>query len=153
MSKKVLVPADAVFSQFTEEQKSRILADVRKSSDTHLALTKFREIKEKTRAQLELEKKIGRSEVRTLEKHADLVLSAFRKHIEESGGSVEITVNIPNQVSINLFDLRDEYEELEGSPLGPFYEEEDINEANRLAEQRAMEKLESEMDEQRKVAT
>lgn len=151
MSNKVLVPADEVFNQFTDEQKSRILADVTKSSDTHLALTEFRNIKEKARSHLELEKKIGRAEVRTLEKQADLVLSAFRKHVQESGGSVEITVNIPDQISINLFDLRDEYEELEGSPLGPFYEE-DINEANRLAERREMAKLESEMDEHRKGA-
>lgn len=152
MSKKVLVPADEVFNQFIDEQKSRISAYVRKSSDTDLALTEFRKIKERTRSHLEFEKKIGRSEVRTLEKQADLVLPAFRKDVEESGGSVEITVNIPNQVSVNLFDLRDEYEDLEGTPLGPVYEEEDINEANRLAEQRAMEKLESEMDEHRKVA-
>lgn len=37
-------------------------------------------------------------------------------------------LEMPDEVEYNLFDLRDLYAELEGSPLGPYYEEEDINE-------------------------
>ena len=58
----------------------------------------------------------------------DLLLSAFRETVEKNGGRFKMILEMPDEVEYNLFDLRDLYAELEGSPLGPYYEEEDINE-------------------------
>lgn len=46
-----------------------------------------------------------------------------------------------NEIEYNLFDLRDWYEELEGTPLGSFYEEEDLNEKDGCSEYEVSEQV------------
>lgn len=61
-------------------------------------------------------------------------------------------MNVPNHLSYNLFHLRDLYQKLEGTPLGPFYEQEDINETHRLEEIREEERQARIYVKDRKVA-
>ena len=61
-------------------------------------------------------------------------------------------LEMPNEVEYDLFDLRDLYAELEGSPLGPYYEEEDINEENRKSEWKDDERTEQFFSKDNKIA-
>ena len=152
MTRKVTVSWEEVFERLPKEEQVAIPRESEKLSVKYDAIIKFREVKELARKRIESSENLSPDAIREIEKHTDFLLSLFRQAIEAEGGKFKVEMEIPDLMPYNLFDLRDEYEDLEGTPLGPFYEEEDINEANRLAEQRAMEKLESEMDEQRKVA-
>ena len=152
MTRKITVSLEEVFARLPKDEQAAILRESAKLSVKIDAMIKFREVKELARKRLESSENLSPDAIREIEKHTDFLLSSFRQAIEAEGGKFKVVMEIPDLMPYNLFDLRDEYEKLEGSPLGPFYEEEDINEANRLAEQREIEKLESQMDEQRKVA-
>lgn len=152
MTRKITVSWEEVFARLPKDEQAAILRESEKLSVKYDAIIKFRELKELARKRLESSENLSPVAIREIEKHTDFLLSSFRQAIEAEGGQLKVVMEIPDLMPYNLFDLRDEYEELEGSPLGPFYEEEDINEANRLAEQREIEKLEAQVDEQRKVA-
>ena len=97
-------------------------------------MIKFREVKELARKRLESSENLNPDAIREIEKHTDFLLSSFREAIEAEGGKFKVVMEMPDLKPYNLFNIRDEYEKLEGSPLGPFYEEEDVNKANEEAE-------------------
>ena len=124
------VPWEEILAEFPEERQAEIRASSKLMSDKYQAIIKFRELKEQQRDMLKSAKQLGSAEIREIEKNADLILSSFREAVETNGGQIKLVLSMPDEIEYNLFDLRDWYEEIEGSPLGPYYEEEDINEAN-----------------------
>ena len=87
-------------------------------------------MKELQRESLRASKQLSSAEIREFEKNADLILSSFRKAVDTNGGQIKLVLNMPDEIEYNLFDLQDWYKEIEGTPLGPFYEEEDLNESD-----------------------
>ena len=124
------VPWEEILEEFPEEERAEILASSELLSAKYQAIIKFRKLKEQQRDMLKSAKQLGSAEIREIEKNADLILSSFREAVETNGGQIKLVLSLPNEIEYNLFDLRDWYEEIEGFPLGPYYEEEDINEAN-----------------------
>lgn len=152
MPKNVTISWEEIFDQYPEDQKRKIIERSKISIAKTKAMIKFRSIKEVVRNHLVSSENFCPSAVREFEKHTEFVLSVYRQVVESEGGKFKVEVDMPDHVSYNLFDLRDEYEEIEGTPLGPFYEEEDINEVNRLAEEKEIEKHELGFDESMKEA-
>ncbi len=130
MSKYAAVPAKEGFDSLSDENKVTVRAESAKLIAQDKLIFKFRAIKELLRCQIESTTSISRSDAHKMEKQVDFLLSTFRKIVRESGGSFTMTLELPNHISYDLFALRDEYEELEDAPLGPFYEEEDLNETS-----------------------
>ena len=118
-----------IFEELPEERKAKIRANSARMRDEHSAILKFRDLKEVMRSQIESSKQLSLTEIREIEKNADLILSFFCDTVNKNGGQIKIVLEMPNEVEYDLLKLRDLYEEFEGSPLGPYYEEEDINEA------------------------
>lgn len=129
MPKDTTVSWEEIFDEFPEEQKAIILKQAEIDCEKDGATIKFRSIKEVVRNRLRSTTSLSASAIREIEKNTD-VLATFRQAVEEEGGKFTVVIDMPSHISYNLFDLRDECEDLEGTPLGPFYEEEDINEAN-----------------------
>ncbi len=152
MTNSVTAPWGDVFDELPEDEKAKISEYCKESSAKFQALYKFRDLKIVLRNHLESSTNLSPEAIREIEQHTDYLLATFRKIVEDEGGTFKILLDMPSLVPYNLFDLRDEYKDCEGTPLGPFYEEEDINEANRLAEEREIEKQESGFDESMKVA-
>lgn len=123
-------PWNEIFEELPEERKAKIRANSARMRAEHSAILKFRELKEVMRSQLESSKHLSSTEIQEIEKNADLILSFFRDTVNKNGGQIKIVLEMPNEVEYDLLKLRDLYEEFEGCPLGPYYEEEDINEAN-----------------------
>ena len=130
MSKDTTVSWEEIFDEFPEDQKAEILKQAEINYENDKAMIKFRSIKEVVRNRLRATTSLSASAIREIEKNTDIILAAFRQAVEKEGGSFTMVMDMPNHIAYNLFDLRDEYEDIEGTPLGPFYEEEDINEAN-----------------------
>ena len=130
MSKDTTVSWEEIFDEFPEDQKAEILKQAEINYENDKAMIKFRSIKEVVRNLLRATTSLSASAIREIEKNTDIILAAFRQAVEKEGGSFTMVMDMPNHIAYNLFDLRDEYEDIEGTPLGPFYEEEDINEAN-----------------------
>lgn len=130
------IPWEDILEEFPEEQKTEMKASAARACAEHEAILKFREMKEVMRSQLKSTEQLSTTDVREIEKNADIVLSSFREAVNSNGGQVKIVLEMPDQVQYNLYKLRDLYHEIEGTPLGPFYEEEDINEANQRTEER-----------------
>ena len=130
MSKDTTVSWEEIFDEFPEDQKAEILMQAEINYENDKAMIKFRSIKEVVRNRLRATTSLSASAIREIEKNTDIILATFRQAVEKEGGSFTIVMDMPNHIAYNLFDLRDEYEDIEGTPLGPFYEEEDINEAN-----------------------
>ena len=122
------VPFEEILAELPEERQAAIRASSKLMSAKYQAIIRFREMKELQRESLIASKRLGSAEIREIEKNADLILSSFRETVEANGGQIKLVLNMPDQIEYNLFDLRDWYEEIEGSPLGPYYEEEDLNE-------------------------
>ncbi len=152
MPNNVTVSWKEIFDQYPEDQKEKILERAKITIAQDKAMIKFRSIKEAVRNHLISSEDLCPSRIREIEKHTDLLLSVFRQVVESEGGKFKVEVNMPDHVSYNLFDLRDEYADLEGTPLGPFYEEEDINELNRQEELKKLEMFESKTAEKKKLA-
>ena len=140
MTKKCSISWEEYSESLPDDLKASIAEDRFKDRWKFRVMSRFREIKELVREHLRTEKNLDTEDIRQIEKHADLLLSVYRKIIEKEGGKFKVKMNVPNHVPYNLFHLRDSYQKLEGTPLGPFYEEEDINEANRLEEIREEER-------------
>lgn len=134
MPKDTTVSWEEIFDEFPEDQKAIILKQAEIDCANDGAMIKFRSIKEVVRNRLRATTSLSASPIREIEKNTDFILAAFRQAVEEEGGKFNVVMDMPSHMSYNLFDLRDEYEDLEGTPLGPFYEEEDINEANSQTE-------------------
>ena len=145
------VPVEEILAELPEERRAGILARSKLMSAKYQAIIRFRELKEQQRDMLKCSKKIGSAEIREIEKNADLILSSFREAVEANGGHIKLVLNMPDQIEYDLFDLRDWYEEIEGSPLGPYYEEEDINEANSHDESGECENTEPVLSQDEKV--
>ena len=124
------VPVEEILAELPEERQAAIRARSKLMSAKYQAIIRFREMKELQRESLIASKRLGSAEIREIEKNADLILSSFRETVEANGGQIKLVLNMPDQIEYNLFDLRDWYEEIEGSPLGPYYEEEDLNESD-----------------------
>ena len=134
MPKGRIVSWEEVSKGLPKDEQAAILRKSEKLSVKYDAMIKFREVKELARKRLELSESLSPDAIREIEKHTDFLLSSFRKAIEAAGGKFKVVMEIPDLRPYNLFDLRDEHEELEGSPLGPFYNEQDVNKANEEAE-------------------
>ena len=128
--KQIGVPVEEILAELPEERRAQIRARSKLMSAKYKAIMRFRKLKEQQRDMLKSSKQLGSAEIREIEKNADLILSSFREAVETNGGHIKLVLSMPDEIEYNLFDLRDWYEEIEGSPLGPYYEEEDINEAN-----------------------
>lgn len=136
MNNKEIVSWDEIFEGLPEDQKVTILESDRKDRQMFQSMAIFRQLKEIVREHLNKHEQLDPESIRKIEKHADLLLAIFRTVAEREGGNFKVLIEMPNHKSYNLFELRDLYHDFEGTPLGPFYEEEDINEANRLEELR-----------------
>ena len=145
------VPVEEILAELPEERRAGILARSKLMSAKYQAIIRFRELKEQQRDMLKCSKKIGSAEIREIEKNADLILSSFREAVETNGGQIKLVLSMPDEIEYNLFDLRDWYEEIEGSPLGPYYEEEDINEANSHDEWSEVDNTEQVLSQDEKV--
>ena len=121
---------EEILAEFPEERQAEIRASSKLLSAKYQAIIKFRKLKEQQRDTLKSSKQIGLADIREIEKNTDLILSSFREAVETNGGQIKLVLSMPDEIEYNLFELRDWYEEIEGSPLGPYYEEEDINQAN-----------------------
>ena len=130
MSKDTTVSWEEIFDEFPDDQKAIILKQAEIDCQNDRAMIKFRSIKEVVRNRLRATTNLSASAIREIEKNTDFLLATFRQAVEEEGGKFTMVMDMPSHISYNLFDLRDEYEDIEGTPLGPFYEEEDINKAN-----------------------
>ena len=152
MSTDTTVSWEEIFDEFPEDQKAIILKQAEIDYEHDGAMIKFRSIKEVVRNRLRATTSLSASAIREIEKNADFILATFRQAVEDEGGKFTMVMDVPNHISYNLFDLRDEYEDIEGTPLGPFYEEEDINEANNQVEVLREETIESGSDKRTKLA-
>lgn len=119
------VPWDEIFEEFPDECKAELRAKSKLMCAKYRAILKFRVMKVLLREMLQTSTQLSSDDVRQFERNADTILSAFREAVEKKGGQIKLILSMPNEIEYNLFDLRDWYEELEGTPLGPFYEEED----------------------------
>ncbi len=134
MAEKEGISLDEWIDGFPDDQKTEILSLAEKDIAEFGTVLKFRKIKDCVRESLETEAALERTEVRKIEKQTDLLLSTFRKVVESTGGKFKVLVELPDHNTYDLLKLRDDYEDLEGTPLGPFYEEKDSKEASNIAD-------------------
>lgn len=132
MAKMDGISLEEWLNSFPDDQKTEILSLAEKDIAEFGTVLKFRKIKDCVRESLETEAALERTEVRKIEKQTDLLLSTFRKVVESTGGKFRVLVELPDHNTYDVLKLRDDYEDLEGTPLGPFYEEEDINEISEV---------------------
>lgn len=125
---------DEWLDSFSEEQKTEILTLAEQDIADYGTILKFREIKELVRQSLATEFALGQTDIRDIEKQTDLLLTTFKKVIETMEGKFRVILELSNHRTYDLLKLRDDYENLEGTPLGPFYEEEDLIDGSNLAE-------------------
>ena len=124
-------PWEEIFEEYPEERKAKIRANSARVRAEHSAILSFRKLKKVMRSQLESSEQLSSSEILEKEKKADQILSFFRDAVISNGGQVKIVLEMPDQVEYDLYSLRDLYNEFEGVPLGPFYEEEDVSQTNK----------------------
>ena len=153
MQKDITVSWEEIFDEFPEDQKAIILKQAEVDCQKDRAMIKFRSIKELVRNRLRSTTSLSASAIREIEKNTDFILATFRQAVEDEGGKFTLIMDVPNHISYNLFDLCDDYEDLEGTPLGPFYEEEDINEADSQTEILVEEATESGSDQRTKLVS
>lgn len=152
MTKKRASTREEVFAKLPKERQAELLAIREKFRREHRPMFRFRALKVLIRQQLETQENYTPDSIRQFEKHTDLLLSIYREVLEAEGGTFKVVMNLPNHDSYDLFHLRDLYAEIEGTPLGPFYEEEDINEINEQKELLEVERKSRFSNEERKIA-
>lgn len=88
-------------------RRDRIRADADRLKAEYLTLQELRKAKKLTQVQLAEQLNIRQATVAQLEKRSDLMLSTLRKYVEAMGGTLNLTVEFPDQATVMLDGLGD----------------------------------------------
>lgn len=96
-----------IWDNLSSGRKARIEARTRKLEAKYLTLQELRKKAGLTQAGVSQELGMPQSNVSRLEKGSDMLLSTLRQYVEAIGGKLNLTVELPNEASVELNILSD----------------------------------------------
>lgn len=96
-----------IWDNLPADRRARIEARTRNLEAEYLTLQELRKAAGLTQAEVSQELGMPQSNVSRLEKGADMLLSTLRQYIEAMGGTLSLTVELPDRPPIRLNLLSD----------------------------------------------
>jgi len=96
-----------IWDGLSDERKARIEARTDELEAEYLTLQELRKIAGLTQASLSEDLQMPQSNVSRLEKSSDMLLSTLRSYVEALGGTLNLTVELPDKPPIILSGLGD----------------------------------------------
>jgi predicted XRE-type DNA-binding protein len=97
----------SIWDNLSDERKERIQARTEELEVEYLTLQELRKAAGLTQAEISKNLEMPQSNVSRLERESDMLLSTLRNYIDAMGGSLVITVKLPNKPPVRLNMLSD----------------------------------------------
>jgi DNA-binding XRE family transcriptional regulator len=96
---------DEVIAALPQARRARVEARAKDLKDEVESLRALRQIAGKAQADIAAALNIKQPSVSKIEKQADMYLSTLRSYVEAIGGTLELTVNLPNRSALKIHHL------------------------------------------------